>query len=190
MEEAEWGRSRCDRIGRAGPSDMAGSCGANAMSRRPTAFVSATGRGFAKYLQPLESGAGASGFPSRDGRVAVPLRVVTVHRPHPLQQGFLCQPPPTAFRGKGLAVGPHQQAHLDRCTSRSPINQYAHSSFGVSKKPTHRLVKAYELLWSQRLLRRRGDFDDGTTECHYELILGGPTGIVDGMVFEMWLGAL
>ena len=46
------------------------------------------------------------------------------------------------------------------------------------KKPTHRLVEAYELLWSQRLLRRRGDFDDGTTECHYELILGGPSLVV------------
>ena len=48
----------------------------------------------------------------------------------------------------------------------------------MSKSPTHRLVEAYELLWSQRLLRRRGDFDDGTTECDYEFILGEPSLVV------------
>ena len=45
--------------------------------------------------------------------MAVPLRVVTVHRPHPLQQGSLRQAPPTTSL-KGLAVGPDQLAHLGR----------------------------------------------------------------------------
>ena len=46
--------------------------------------------------------------------MAVPLRIVAVHRPHPLQQGFLRESTPTTFASKGLAVGPHQLAHLDR----------------------------------------------------------------------------
>ena len=47
--------------------------------------------------------------------MAVPLRVVAVHRPHALQQGFLRQPsPPAATLGEGLPVGTHQLTHLGR----------------------------------------------------------------------------
>ncbi len=71
--------------------------------------------GLTEDLQPPESGAGAAGLPSRDRGVAVPLRVVAVHRPHALQQGFLRQPsPPAATLGEGLPVGTHQLAHLGR----------------------------------------------------------------------------
>ena len=47
--------------------------------------------------------------------MAVPLRVVPIHRPHALQQGFLRQPsPPAATLGERLPVGTHQLAHLGR----------------------------------------------------------------------------